>query len=161
VNFCSIILFKNEYLKYTFLFIPYFPYFKKYKQNQIIKTKKNRGLTLAYGMQYFKLIELKGGVGVEKIFKVFPIFLIAGFLSLISTPAFARSVSMKDAGIALWIFVIIGAIIVLLQLIPAAILFFTFIGTSAGLIVKKKAPEKAATEDKASVPGYEPVVVQK
>jgi len=98
---------------------------------------------------------------MQKGFKTFLTVIMIGFLSLISTPAFARSISMKDAGVALWIFVIIGGIIVLLQLIPAAILFFTFIGTSAGLIVKKKSPEKAATEEKASVPGYEPVAVEK
>jgi len=81
---------------------------------------------------------------------------MVGLLSLISTPAYARSISMKDAGVALWVFVIIGAIIVLLQLIPAAILFFTFIGTTTGLIAKKKVPEKGAAEEKVSLPGYEP-----
>jgi hypothetical protein len=80
--------------------------------------------------------------------------------SLISTPAFARSISPEDAGVALWIFIVIGAFIVLLQLIPAAILFFTFIGTALGQIAKKS-PEKAATEEKVSLPGYEPAAVEK
>ena len=96
-----------------------------------------------------------------KHFKIFSIILLIGFLSLISTPAIARSISMKDAGVALWVFVIIGAIIVLLQLIPAAILFFTFVGTTTGLIAKKKASEKAAAEEKVGLPGYEPAPVKR
>src|SRR4030042_283013 len=94
---------------------------------------------------------------MEKGFKFFRTGLMVAIISLISTPAFARSVSLKDAGVALWIFIIIGAIIVLLQLIPAAILFFTFIGTTTGLIMKKKAPKKATAEEKMILPGYEPV----
>jgi lipoprotein signal peptidase len=46
-----------------------------------------------------------------------------------ATPAFARAISFKDTGIAFWIFVVIGAILVLLQLIPAIILFFSFVAT--------------------------------
>jgi len=98
---------------------------------------------------------------MEKGFKFFRTGLMVTIISLISTPAFARSVSLKDAGVALWIFIIIGAIIVLLQLIPAAILFFTFIGTTTGLIMKKKAPKKATAEEKMSLPGYEPATVEK
>ena len=56
---------------------------------------------------------------------------------LLATPAFARSIELKGAGTALWIFMIIGAIIVLLQLIPAAILFFSFIGTATTMAFKK------------------------
>jgi hypothetical protein len=63
-----------------------------------------------------------------------------------ATPAFARSISLKDAGIALWVFIIIGAIIVLLQLIPAAILFFSFIGTSSAMVFKGKKREEEAEE---------------
>ena len=98
---------------------------------------------------------------MEKGFKFFRTGLMVALVSLISTPAFARSVSLKDAGAALWVFIIIGAIIVLLQLIPAAILFFTFIGTTTGLIMKKKAPEKTTAEEKMSLPGYEPATVEK
>lgn len=57
---------------------------------------------------------------------------------LIASPAFARSISFKEAGVALWIFVIIGAAIILLQLIPAAILFFSFVGTSLAISRKKE-----------------------
>ena len=63
--------------------------------------------------------------------------LMVSLISLTATPAFARSISMKDAGIALWIFIIIGAIIVLLQLIPAIILFFSFVGAMTGLLERK------------------------
>ena len=61
---------------------------------------------------------------------------IAGLISLIASPAFARSISMKEGGTALWIFLIIGAVIVLLQLIPAMILFFSFIGTTTTMVFK-------------------------
>jgi hypothetical protein len=98
---------------------------------------------------------------MEKGYKALIIGLTVVIMSFISTPAFARSVSLKDAGVALWIFVIIGAIIILLQLIPAAILFFTFIGTTTGLILKKKAPEKETAVEKVGLPGYEPAAVKK
>jgi hypothetical protein len=81
-----------------------------------------------------------------------------------SRPAFARSISLKDAGVALWIFIIIGAIIILLQLIPAIILFFTFVGTTTGIISKRKrVTEKLPAEEKEKVeiPGYEPAPVKR
>ncbi len=90
--------------------------------------------------------------------------LTASLIILMTTPAFARSISLKDAGIALWIFIIIGAVIILLQLIPAVILFFSFIGTTTGIIVKgKKAMEELPAEEKEKVvlPGYEPAPVKK
>jgi len=83
-------------------------------------------------------------------------------ITLIATPAFARSISLKDAGIALWIFIIIGAVIVLLQLIPALILFFSFIGTTSSAVFKrKKAMEEIDQEEKVVAPGYEPAPVKK
>ena len=87
--------------------------------------------------------------------------LIIPLLMGMATPAFARGISFKDAGIALWIFIIIGAIIILLQLIPAIILFFSFIGTTTGLIAKKKAPEKVEAEEKVILTGAEPAPVKK
>lgn len=81
-------------------------------------------------------------------------------VTLMATPAFARGISLKDAGIALWIFIIIGAIIVLLQLIPAAILFFSFIGTTSGLVLKKKKATEEA-EEKVVLPEYKPASVEK
>ena len=61
---------------------------------------------------------------------------MAGLITLIASPAFARSISMKEGGTALWIFLIIGVVIVLLQLIPAMILFFSFIGTTTTMVFK-------------------------
>lgn len=90
------------------------------------------------------------------------LLITTSLLTLIATPAFARSISFKDAGIGLWIFIIIGAIIILLQLIPALILFFSFIGTSSSMVFKrKKAAEEAASEEKVVLPGYEPATVKK
>lgn len=40
---------------------------------------------------------------------------------------------LSQAGVALWVFLILGAIIILLQLIPAIILFFSFVGTGSHL----------------------------
>jgi hypothetical protein len=71
---------------------------------------------------------------------------------LFSTPAFARSIELKGAGTALWIFLIVGAIIVLLQLIPAGILFFSFIGTATSAALKKE----KKVEEKGVLPMAEP-----
>jgi flagellar basal body-associated protein FliL len=88
--------------------------------------------------------------------------LMVGLISLIASPALAKSISLKDAGVTLWIFIIIGALIVLLQLVPAAILFFSFIGTTSTMVLKrKKATEEATAEEKALLPGYEPAPVKK
>ena len=86
--------------------------------------------------------------------------LTVGLVTLMATPAFARGISLKDAGIALWIFIIIGAIIVLLQLIPAAILFFSFIGTTSGVVLKKKRATEEA-EEKVVLPDYKPATAEK
>jgi hypothetical protein len=78
-------------------------------------------------------------------------------VTLLATPAFARSIDLKGAGTALWIFLIVGAVIVLLQLIPAAILFFSFIGTATTMALKKE----KKVEEEVMVPGAEPVPVKK
>ncbi len=70
-------------------------------------------------------------------------------------PAFARGISLKDAGIGVWIFFIVAAVIILFQLIPAAILLFTFIGTATSITFGRK--KRAEVE---SVPGYEPARVE-
>ena len=93
---------------------------------------------------------------MEKTKKGLKIGLMVGLISLMASPAFARGMSFKEAGTALWIFIIIGAIIVLLQLIPAAILFFSFIGTATTMAFKK---EKKA-EEEVLIPGAEPVAVK-
>jgi hypothetical protein len=93
-------------------------------------------------------------LGKRQILKV---GVIGAVMTLFATPAFARSIELKGAGTALWIFLIVGAIIVLLQLIPAGILFFSFIGTAATEALKK---EKKVQEEVA-LPGTEPVAVKK
>jgi flagellar basal body-associated protein FliL len=88
--------------------------------------------------------------------------LMVALMSLMATPAFAKSINLKEAGVTLWIFIIIGAIIVLLQLVPAVILFFSFIGTTSSMVFKrKKAPEEATADEKALLPGYEAATVNK
>ncbi len=76
---------------------------------------------------------------------------------LLSTPAFARSIELKGAGTALWIFLIVGAMIVLLQLIPAGILFFSFVGTATSAALKKE----KKVEEKAVLPAAETSVATK
>lgn len=99
---------------------------------------------------------------MSKGIKTFLMGVIISLVSFMATPAFARSISLKDAGVALWIFIIIGAVIVLLQLIPAAILFFSFIGTTSALVLRRKGtPEEAASEEKAVLPGLETATVKK
>jgi len=78
-------------------------------------------------------------------------------MTLLATPAFARSIELKGAGTALWIFLILGAVIVLLQLIPAAILFFSFIGSATTMAMKKG----KMVEAQVLIPGAEPVAVKK
>jgi hypothetical protein len=82
---------------------------------------------------------------------------IGAAMTFLATPAFARSIELKGAGTALWIFLIIGTIVILLQLIPAGILFFSFIGTAtAGALKKEK-----KVEEEMVLPGTEPVAVKK
>ncbi len=83
--------------------------------------------------------------------------LMAGLITLAASPAFARSISFKEGGTALWIFIIVGAVIVLLQLIPAAILFFSFIGTATTMAFRKG----KKVEEEVVIPGAEPAVVKK
>ncbi len=83
--------------------------------------------------------------------------MMGAVMALFATPAFARSVELKEAGATLWVFVAIGAVIILLQLIPAAILFFSFIGTTVSMALKGKKEGK----EEVMVPGMEPVPVKK
>jgi hypothetical protein len=94
---------------------------------------------------------------MEKIKKALKSGLMVGVITLFASPAFARSISLSGAGTALWIFIIIGAIIVLLQLIPAMILFFSFIGTATPMVFKKG----KKVEEEVVLPGAEPVTVKK
>ena len=81
----------------------------------------------------------------------------AAAMILISTPSFARSIELKGAGTALWIFLIVGAMVVLLQLIPAGILFFSFVGTATTAALKKE----KKVEEKAVLPVGEPSLAKK
>lgn len=94
---------------------------------------------------------------MERIKKGLKVGMMVGLMSLAASPAFARALSLKEAGPTLWIFLIIGAIIILLQLIPAAILFFSFIGTVTGMALKKE----KKVEEEVVVPGVKPVPVKK
>ncbi len=94
---------------------------------------------------------------MEKAMKGLKVGVTAGLIALMASPAFARSISMKEGGTALWIFIIIGAIIVLLQLIPAAILFFSFIGTATTMALKKE----KKVEEEVILPNVQPVAVKK
>jgi hypothetical protein len=94
---------------------------------------------------------------MEKKMKGLKVGLMVGLITLIASPAFARAISLKGAGTALWIFIIVGAIIVLLQLIPAAILFFSFIGTATTMALKKE----KKVEEEVILPSAEPVPVKK
>ncbi|MGO8991663.1 MAG: hypothetical protein ACLQGU_07460 [bacterium] len=94
---------------------------------------------------------------MEKAKKGLRVGLMVGLITLMASPAFARSISLKEGGTMLWIFLIVGAIIVLLQLIPAGILFFSFIGSATTMALKK---ERRA-EEEVVVLGAEPVAVKK
>lgn len=83
--------------------------------------------------------------------------MMGAVMTLLATPVFARTIELKEAGAALWVFVAIGAVIILLQLIPAAILFFSFIGTTVSMALKKE----RKSQEEAMVPGMEPVVVKR
>jgi len=78
-------------------------------------------------------------------------------MTLLATPAFARTIELKGAGTALWIFLIVGSIIILLQLIPAAILFFSFVGTASTTALRKE----KKIERQVVLPGSEPAAVSR
>jgi len=94
---------------------------------------------------------------MERKMKGLKVGLTVGLMTLMASPAFARSINLREAGTALWVFIIIGAVIVLLQLIPAAILFFSFIGTATTMALKKE----KKVEEEVVLPGVVPVAVKK
>ena len=122
------------------------------------------GLTLAHEMQFLKPErQKKGGVNMRKIKRIFLMVLGTACLVQMATPAFAKSFSLKDAGISLWIFLVIGAIIILLQLIPAGILFFSLVGSATSLAFgrKKALEERGAEKEKEQIVAGEPLTVRK
>ena len=82
--------------------------------------------------------------------------LTIGLTTLMASPAFARPLNFKEHAMALWIFIIIGTFIVLLQLIPAVIVFFSFIGTTTTIAFKKE----SKGEEEVVFPYTEPVEVR-
>ncbi len=94
---------------------------------------------------------------MESTRKGLRVALMVGLMTLAASPALARSISLKEVGPALWIFFIIGAVIILMQLVPAAILFFSFIGSTATMTFKggKKGQEEMI------LPAVQPVAVKK
>ncbi len=99
---------------------------------------------------------------MKRICKLGAILVMTLWVILTAASAFAKSFSIKDAGISLWIFIIIGAFIVLLQLIPAAILFFSFIGTGTAMAFRrKKAVGGEREKEEVTLPGYGPIKNEK
>ena len=85
------------------------------------------------------------------------IAVMGAVMTLLATPAFARSIELKGAGTALWVFLIVGSIIVLLQLIPAAILFFSFVGSASATVLRKG----KKIEEGVVLPASEPAAVRR
>jgi len=90
--------------------------------------------------------------------------LIISFLILVAAPVFAKTINLKDIGTIPTLWIIIGVIIVLLQLVPAAILFFSFIGVTSSMVFRwNKSKEEVASEEKeiVSIPEYDPILIEK
>ena len=83
--------------------------------------------------------------------------LMIGLITLMTSPAFARSVTFKGRGTVLWIFIIIGTFIVLLQLVPVVIVFFSFIGAITAIAFKRE----SKVEEEAVRLDTEPVEVRR
>ena len=88
--------------------------------------------------------------------KIFSVGVLGTVITLLATPAFARAAELKDAGVTLWVFLTIGAMIILLQLIPAGVLFFGFVSTATAAVYKK--PQRV--EEKGIRPGTESAVAK-
>ncbi len=84
-------------------------------------------------------------------------------LTLMASPVFAKTINLSNIGIIPWIVIIVGVTLVLLQLIPAAIIFFSTVGIISTVIFKrKKATEEVAAKEEeiVSIPLYEPQLVK-
>ncbi len=84
-------------------------------------------------------------------------------LILIASTVSAKTINLSNIGIIPWIVIIVGVTLVLLQLIPAAIIFFSTVGIISTVIFKrKKATEEVAAKEEeiVSIPGYEPQLVK-
>lgn len=68
--------------------------------------------------------------------------LVIGVLLAIDV-VLARGIDMSKAGVTLWVFLAVGAFIILLQLVPAIILFTSFIaGIHKSIEVKADCPQE-------------------
>jgi hypothetical protein len=89
--------------------------------------------------------------------QILKVGVMGAIMTLLASPAFARSIELKGAGTALWVFLVIGTIIVLLQLVPAAILFFSFVGSASTTVLRKG----KKIEKEVVLPGSEPAAVRR
>lgn len=80
---------------------------------------------------------------------IFSIIGVALGLILGVNVVWARSIDLSQAGVAFWIFLGLGLFIVLLQLIPAIIMFIIFVGTATKIVHDKVPVKDEAKEDKA------------
>jgi len=90
-------------------------------------------------------------MSVKKMITVMATLLLLS--SICAAPAFARSVNLKQAGAAAWVFVFIGLTIILLQLIPAGILVFAFFGAT----VTQRSRSQKVAEPEVTLPRSRPV----
>ena len=99
----------------------------------------------------------KGELAMSARKQTLKVGVMGAVMTLLATPAFARSIELKGAGTALWVFLILGSIIVLLQLIPAIILFFSFVGSVSTTVLRKE----RKIEEGMVLPGSEPAAVRR
>jgi len=95
--------------------------------------------------------------------KVWIAGLTISLLILMAPTVSAKTINLSDMGVIPWIVIIVGVILVLLQLVPAAIILFSTVGIISTVIFKrKKATEEVAAEEEeiVSIPGYEPQLVK-
>lgn len=84
-------------------------------------------------------------------------------LILMASTVSAKTINLSNIGIIPWIVIIVGVTLVLLQLIPAAIIFFSTVGIISTVIFKRKKATKevaAKEEEIVSIPLYEPQLVK-
>ncbi len=90
--------------------------------------------------------------------------LILSFIIFGAVPVFAKTINLKDIGTLPTLWIIIGVIIVLLQLIPAVILFFSYIGVTSSMVFRwNRSKEEVASEEKeiVPIPEYDPILIEK
>lgn len=84
-------------------------------------------------MKHFMLFERMRQISL--ILTVF--FVVFTMMSVADLASAKHGINWRDitqAGWALWMFIIVGSIIILLQLIPAVVLFFSFLGSGTKMV---------------------------